>query len=331
MIDSPTWFFSTLAQATAGIVAFIIAIATVVYSLERQRRERQTAEFKKDLLNFKEKYESLLWACSTMFHSVEIDCHKDYITDNSLSDEELRGQIESDEDQPLEKSALVHSHIRNNISLITDISPDDSLPSQRWMAQFMAEIGWLRSFMMRTGADRNAELYSEITGTPVDEVPGFQHYFQDIFVDRPIPEAVAEVTGEHPQRVTGKNLYTLEILSESMFTDFAALHQRVSGTTIGYEPDIKPILKLSAYLVVIGVIFPLISMIFVPEQYAFVQFNGSLIIALQVLSLLFTILISIVLFDLLIQGIYPRTNMNETDNLTRISRYTLRILPGVHN
>ena len=93
MIDSPTWFFSTLAQATAGIVAFIIAIATVVYSLERQRREKQTAEFKKDLLNFKEKYESLLWACSTMFHSVEIDRHKDYNTDEPIAVDERDVQV----------------------------------------------------------------------------------------------------------------------------------------------------------------------------------------------------------------------------------------------
>lgn len=227
MVNSTAWFFSTLAQATASIVAFVIAIGTVIYSLERQRRDRQTAEFQENLLSFKDKYESVLWGCAAMFHSVDVDRSKDYVTNNKLSNEELNQRIEEDDDQPLKESALLHSHIRNLISMITQISPNDNLPSQQWMNKFMAEIGWFRSFMMRTAADRNEELYSEITGTPVDEVPGFQHYFQDIFITGPVPEAVADVTDKLPQRVTGKNLYTLEAVSGSMFTDFAVFHQRV--------------------------------------------------------------------------------------------------------
>lgn len=329
MVNTTAWFFSTLAQATASIVAFIIAIGTVIYSLERQRRDRQTAEFHKDLLSFKNKYESVLRGCAAMFHSTDVDRSKEYITNSELSNEELKKKIENDDDQPLKKSALLHSHVRNLIGMITQISPDDDLPSQQWVNKFMAEIGWFRSFMIRTAADRNEELYSEITGTPVNEVGGFQHYFQDIFTTGPVPEIVADVTDELPQRVTGKNLYTLEAVSESMFIDFAVFHQRVEGTTIGYNPDIKPVLKLSGYLVIVGVFFPIASLIFLPSQYLIFQIDGLLIVILQIAPLLFTVFISITLFELLLQGIHPRTDMTEIDGLTWVSRYTLRALPWI--
>lgn len=183
--------------------------------------------------------------------------------------------------------------------------------------------------MIRTAADRNEELYSEITGTPVNEVGGFQHYFQDIFTTGPVPEIVADVTDESPRRVTGKNLYTLEAVSESIFADFAVFHQRVEGTTIGYDPDIEPVLKLSGYLVIVGVLFPIASLIFLPSQYLIFQIDGSLIVILQIAPLFFTVFISITLFELLLQGIHPRTDMTEIDGLTWVSRYTLRALPWI--
>jgi hypothetical protein len=51
---NPAWFFSTLAQATAAIVGFFIALATVIYQLERAEKRRKTEDLRDSFEEFRD-------------------------------------------------------------------------------------------------------------------------------------------------------------------------------------------------------------------------------------------------------------------------------------
>lgn len=64
---SPEWFFSTIAQATAAIVGFVIAFSAVIYQNERQRREQRTESLREGLSELRTKYKDIVETMSTSF------------------------------------------------------------------------------------------------------------------------------------------------------------------------------------------------------------------------------------------------------------------------
>lgn len=55
-MPSPAWFFSTVAQAMATIIAFIISLIAVLHQLRYDRKKRRIEDFKKQLAEFDQKY-----------------------------------------------------------------------------------------------------------------------------------------------------------------------------------------------------------------------------------------------------------------------------------
>ena len=55
MVD-PAWFFSTLAQATATIIGFLIALAAVVYQLDKIEKRGKTRDLRNSYAEFRELY-----------------------------------------------------------------------------------------------------------------------------------------------------------------------------------------------------------------------------------------------------------------------------------
>ena len=49
----PSQFFTALAQVSAAVIAFIIAISSVLYSIERERREQRTEQLRESMFDFK--------------------------------------------------------------------------------------------------------------------------------------------------------------------------------------------------------------------------------------------------------------------------------------
>lgn len=111
-----TAFFTALAQISVGIIGFTIAIGAVIHELERQRRDRETEEFRKELISFKERYYSLVKNMTYRFKiSTMIKCS----SDNEIgiqSDKEVLRRFKDD----LSDEELEIARLGNNLQTIAD-------------------------------------------------------------------------------------------------------------------------------------------------------------------------------------------------------------------
>ena len=97
-------FFTALSQASAGIAAFVIAISTVLYSIDWERRERRTQRLREALLNFQSDYEDLLKAIQGPFIRIADHERVNQIADNP---ERVSEEATSDDSPAIQTYAIL--------------------------------------------------------------------------------------------------------------------------------------------------------------------------------------------------------------------------------
>jgi len=101
MID-PVWYFSTLAQATAASIGFVIAFSAALFTSRRNQKGERVNQFKRDIWQFQEDFENTI----TTMTSVLRECgnfeygHGVYLQGEKASDtrDEIREWADSQPD-----------------------------------------------------------------------------------------------------------------------------------------------------------------------------------------------------------------------------------------
>jgi hypothetical protein len=138
---------------------------------------------------------------------------------------------------------------------------------------------------------------------------------------RPTPdeEDVLDIRDEY---ITGDNFWSIKILSEYLHNDFQKVRREAVGTAIDYDSGIRPVLKVSSYLILVGVILPTTFLFSAP-----VTLPTWFIFASQVLLLLGTLALALTLVEFVLRSAEPTEQMGDTENLSRFSSKVVKILP----
>ncbi|MYL17991.1 hypothetical protein GLW36_15230 [Halorubrum terrestre] len=348
---APQYFFSTLAQASAAIVGFVIAVAAALYSLERQRVERRTDEYREALTEFRNRYGFALMALDSLLEGEGGDTTKEMTDDLSLDNGELE-ELVREEYNEKPATSLYMAHVRRILGIFNRIAPaNDSILSPDELAALQQSIHWMYIQFYNISGEPNLvikELVGEVTDKPYsdfdesaditlfDDTNGETAYrpshLQEWFKERrvvesellrPTPEEedVLNVRGEY---TTGDNFWSVKVLAEYLHNDFQKLRREPAGTAIDYESGIRPVLKISTYLILVGVILPTMFLFSVP-----VTVPTWLIFVAQVLLLAGTLTLALTLIEFILRSAEPRNQMADDEHLSEFSSTVLDILPNL--
>lgn len=347
------YFFSTLAQASAAVVGFIIAVAAVLYSLERQRVERRTDEYRDALTEFRNRYGFALTTLDSMLESEGGDTTHQMTDDFSIDGDELADLVyEECEDKPV--TSLLLAHVRRILGIFNRIGPEnDYMLSTSELDALNGSITWISQSYCQFNDDTDStikEFVEEVTGKPYsahddsatiqlfgnfEGIQGF-HAFQleewfekrkaiDSEILRPTPmNEEADDTLNNNDYLTGDNFWSLKILSEYLMHDFRKVRREASGTVIDYESGIRLVVKVSTYLILVGVILPTVFLISAP-----VTLPVWFILLSQILLLTGTLILALALIEFVLRSAEPRNQMGDKENLSRLSSTVVNLLPDL--
>ncbi|KPN31942.1 hypothetical protein SY89_02699 [Halolamina pelagica] len=348
---APQYFFSTLAQASAAIVGFVIAVAAALYSLERQRVERRTDEYREALTDFKNRYGFALMTLDSMLEGEGGDTTHEMTDDLSLNNDELEELVREEYDEnPV--TSLYLAHVRRVLGIFHQIGPEnDYILSPDELEKLRQSVYWMYIQFNNIGDEPNSaikEFIKEATGKHYSEhdksagitlfgdygdITGFgpfqlQEWFEErraveSEVLRPTPDEddVLDIRDEY---ITGDNFWSIKILSEYLHNDFQKVRREAVGTAIDYDSGIRPVVKVSSYLILVGVILPTTFLFSAP-----VTLPTWFILLSQVLLLLGTLALALTLVEFVFRSAEPTNQMGETENLSKFSSVVMEILPNL--
>lgn len=352
MVDAH-YFFSTLAQASAAIVGFVIAVAAALYSLERQRVERRTENYRDALTKFRNRYGFALMTLDSMLEGEGGETTQEMTDDLSLDNDELEELVREDHSKkPV--TSLYLAHVRRILGIFHRIGPEnDYVLSPDELGALRRSVYWMYIQFYNLGEEPNSatkEFIKETTGKSYSEhedladiklfgdtstVTGFspfqlQKWFKErraieSEILRPTPERedddVLDIRDEY---ITGDNFWTMKILSEYLNDDFHKVLRASVGTVINYESGIRPVVKVSTYLILVGVILPAMFLFSSP-----VALPRWLILTVQILLLTGTLILSLTLVEFVIRSAEPTSQMANEENLSRLSATVVNRLPAL--
>jgi len=347
---APQYFFSTLAQASAAIVGFVIAIAAALYSLERQRVERRTDQYRDALDEFKNRYGFALSTLDSMLEGEGGNTTHEMTDNLRLDSDEVEKLVREEyDDNPM--TSLYLAHVRRILGLFHRIGPEnDYVLSLEELDALQESVYWMYSQFYNLGDEPNSvikEFIKEATGKPYSEhekpgdirlfgdtedLKGFSpHLLQKWFEERRAIES--EVLRPTPEedlprenrgiQITGDNFWSIKTLSEYLFNDFRKVRREAAGTSVDYESGIRPVVKVSTYLILVGVILPTMFLFSSP-----MALPTWLILPSQVLLLAGTVILTLTLVEFILVSAEPTNQMGDTDNLSKFSSTVVRVLPN---
>jgi len=290
------WFFSTLAQSTAAIIGFTIALAAALYTSRLEKIRHQTESLRDQLIEIQDEYRPVLSGISTTiledgeFSTGEItpDIDAQAIVDDSQDMEEAAARIqylssglnatteeiqEWAREQQDEKAALLWAHNKRTIGLLDEISPlTENLLTPDQMGELMDSVRSMKGILDANNESAEA-LYQEITG---DEA-GRGFHTEDIFsetesVERWIDRNLQDYNRRHvgfeiPDSIaTGQNISNWATMYEEFERDLGLAGGNAIGSKIISNPrsDIKEFLRYAALLGIVGIFIPLMFLIVSP-------------------------------------------------------------------
>ncbi|WP_049912762.1 hypothetical protein [Natrialba hulunbeirensis] len=332
---SPEEFFSSFAQISATIVGFVIAISTVLYSIEREKREERTDELRESLNDFFAHNHQLL---SDLFHAFENTAPDDYTDDFD--------QVSGDFDEAVQKAkelkeesdsevVIIYSHLAilyySTLRLETRC---DVRELKEIIRDFKSSLDALQHDYFHSENQFNRGLYKDLTKQDEDDIPDEYLLESGVFSrddTNPIVEhlnenRISSPTNPHKSTVTpvvlsGKELYTIRAVVNRLRIEFGSVRTKSYRTLIDYDPHIVQIIKLTIAIIVAGVVIPIAFLFSFPPILDSLQISGWDLFLSQMVLLITTVLIFISTIELLLVQLRPSKN-----NLSCLSRFLLWIV-----
>jgi hypothetical protein len=309
MVVDSAWFFSTLAQVSATIIGFVAALTIGLYTLERQRRREGTDRLRRSLTEFEDKY-GRITHFAYMFSVDQIN-----IESEELSTAILEGERPPDTSKlgDTERIALRFSElfsILDSIALGVDnvLEPEDII-------RFRQNANWLREYFGILN-ENNKNYYRDVMSlADSDQIP--ETYYSDSLVedhllyhrfDNKISKDIYEIYSTNSEFVASAENFDVDwsiseigILVNNMLQDWQTIEVHASRSILNFEPQIPQIVRGSAAMTLFGVLFPLISLLTVPNSLQLRRLSDQGVLIVQI-SMLFLTLLSFVylLYQLLI-------------------------------
>lgn len=124
MID-PVWFFSTLAQATAASIGFVIAFSAALYSSRRSSRQERINRFKDDMRQYREEVED--------------------VTEEMAQTLQQRGSFK--------RNREIYQQETSSVDITSEIREWANNQPEPQVALIWANISWFRSVLQRLRED----------------------------------------------------------------------------------------------------------------------------------------------------------------------------------
>jgi hypothetical protein len=267
---SPAWFFSTLAQASAAIIALTIAFTITSYSTRREYIQDRSDRFREKLIRYQEQYQGIM---DNMARTIKDEVDIDY---DSVRFDLVNDDPESwadNQDNP--DAALFWAYLSGVGGLLADVDPalgpsieDEELGAINNAARNLAPL-------IDTGTDSSEEIYKAVTGS--DDVPD-DYYTVDFLEEgrkveawlaRNLTERYENQSGVCPGEMptSGKNFYSWGKLLEQFRLDTKILTGRTPATELTdfMNPEFAGRVVITVFqLAIVGVFLPTLFLISSP-------------------------------------------------------------------
>lgn len=304
------WFFSTLAQVTAAIVGFIIAITMITYSLEKERRMNRIAEFR-DLLNEFQSYSIPFDQIQAHLSRSDANSVDEYLF-NNYGEENIKDEMFTEDfvNHPVPVRFYGLSlHIAT--TLFHDLRPwKRKVPGLKTI-ESVGLAAWDLDKLL--SEDESACLvYDSLTNS--NNTP--ENFMEMQVFDSPIKWNEREI----------KSLEDVRELSSEMLKDYHKIRDRFPSVYSNHATNVYDVLNISVYLVLIGSFLPLLIMFTPPEPIQYAWSVNSIFI-FQIFLLLGSSILTFTLIDLV--RVLIRSGVTESYQPKWITRRLVRYLPSI--
>lgn len=324
MVD-PAWFFSTLAQSAAAVIAFTIAFASVLFNSRIDSLQANTDALRQEFINLREKYAEVL---RSMAHGLreeaELEDPRD-VNARALIDqygtaqaaamiqrESQRLELTNDgidewadnQPDPTAAKAWAHllrsaGHLNDVMGLTSNLLNLDDVHQLRDSANILTEI-----FDDTNGGTE--DIYEELADTNPDT-----NYRSESIIEAPdslvpwleehMPSIDERRTGwpDLQDTTDGTNIISYTIVSDEFRRDIYNLLQNIPGTKLLPLPDpvtaAKRLLIITLGLGTAGILLPLLFLI-TPSETLQISLTAFRIQIAQILLLVGSVLFTGLLF-----------------------------------
>ena len=313
----PVQFFTALSQASAGIAAFVIAISTVLYSIDWERRERRTQRLREALLNFQSDYEDPLKAIQGPFIRIADHERVNQIADNP---ERVSEEATSDDSPAIQTYAILvqleHSiqkldknlsaseieelmvEIKSCYSDLQDLFVQLDSKGRKEPSEFARSLNEQFAAADDSGSERKSvrerDLLKQVIPRDYDGVK----FAMNKAIDMERVRVFYLHQDDSPEiGMTGYELHSIYTVAEAVSSRFDSLNQDKRRTLVGYEPPITRTIWLSGGLLILGVFLPLAFLLTTPPLLPFEPFSPIFLFAIESGLLLGTVLLAYILLS----------------------------------
>lgn len=272
-MPSPGWFFSTVAQVTVTIIAFIISLIAVLQQLRYDRKKRRINDFKKQLVDFNNKYKQSSNEIMTLLKNFyDGSVPKVVLEPSKTSSTTIDSKIENCVDKyPISNSVWLHTYNIHNILKSID-SNDDVDRGELPEKEKINEIN--KSLDFQLGKISKGE------NTMSDEIKTFQES-EELSITKDIFEKensghnqlknwfnryFSPNDNKHDQ--SGKDILSLVNYFEEMNDDFEELQNSYHAAKSLSNNNFSQSFKYIVTILIVGVLIPILSMLTVPDRFA---------------------------------------------------------------
>ena len=335
------YFFSTLAQASAAVIGFVVAVSAALYSIERRRVEKRTEDYRDALMELRNQYAFGLESLANMLDGETGGIDQEAV-EMPRTNDELEDYVISDQ-KPVSKLLLIH--LRRILILFKRIEPqNEHLLSEDELKSLQRSVYWFYEHFNQLD-DTSRKFIEEVSGRPYDEIEraATAKIFGDISSDvqsfsafqierwfSTFSQSRDEVErSEHEESgasnshyLTGDNFWSLMAISQRLSNEVRKASRKASGTIIQYDPGIRLVIRLTTYLLIVGVVIPTSFLLTGP-----IVLPWWFILLSQILLLLTTVLLSGILIEVILRSAEPSNQMGDTDTMSRYSSWVVQYLP----
>lgn len=284
-MPAPAWFFSTLAQAIAAAIGFVIAFTASYYTSRKQRIGGKTDALIKDLRDLDERYRRVIQEISrNLLQQGDFSPSSD-VTELDVEQEDIGEWAQEQRDTST-------AHLWANLTRISDILAQFQIrsPNEKTREQLIQLNTTLKTLSDEHAVNEN--LYKEIENT--EDYPDDYHV-QTIFdntaeMDQFLEEEMPDSANVNPE--LAGSIYAIGKVIENLQSEGVQIGSRAGGTELHW--DYKPtqiVIRKSRNLFIVGVIAPLIFLLTPPSWFsisAIVPYYGLVRISIQALILVLT-------------------------------------------
>jgi len=284
-MPAPAWFFSTLAQAIAAAIGFVIAFTASYYTSRKQRISGKTDALIEDLRDLDERYRRVVQEISrNLLQQGNFNPSSD-VTELNVDQEEIGEWAQEQRDTST-------AYLWANLTRVADILAkfQTRSPNEKTREQLVQLNTTLKTLSDEHAVNEN--IYTEIENT--ESYPDDYHV-QTILdntaeMEQFLKEEIPDSSNVNPE--LAGSIFAIGKVIENLRSEGVQIGSRAGGTELhwDYQPT-QIVVRKSRNLFIVGVIAPLIFLLTPPSWFtvsAIVPYYGLVRILIQILILILT-------------------------------------------